>query len=235
MAVDEALLEGATADAPAVLRFYTWKEPTLSLGYFQEHAARETHLPSRRCDLVRRASGGGAILHHWELTYSYTVPVRSRFSADPQYLYDTFHNTLITTLAGLEVVAYRHQKVSTLGNEVATPSEEPFLCFERRAEGDVISQKKKICGSAQRRGKWAVLQHGSILLKMSPNAPELPGIYDLTGIAITPNELISLWKPLLAEALNVTFASSELSAFEHHLAQDICQNKFASDGWTLRR
>lgn len=235
MAVDEALLEGASAEAPAVLRFYTWQQPTLSLGYFQEHAAREGHAASRRCEIVRRASGGGAILHDQELTYSYTVPVKSRFSSDPQYLYDAFHNTLIAALATWSISAYRHQKVATLGKIVATAEAEPFLCFERRAEGDVISQNKKICGSAQRRGKAAVLQHGSILLKMSSQAPELPGIYDLSGITITPGELISRWQPLLAVALDVTWAPSELSPSECDSATAIQRTKFDFEGWTLRR
>lgn len=131
MSVDEALLETADPQSLAVLRFYTWDSPTLSLGYFQEHAERHTHPASECCSLVRRASGGGAILHHWELTYSYIVPVKSRFSDDPQYLYDTFHDTLIQTLAEWGIVASRHVPVTTIGISSPKTSSEPFLCFER--------------------------------------------------------------------------------------------------------
>src|SRR5262245_54691837 len=69
MAVDETLLESAAASGAASLRFYGWSEPTLSLGYFQRAAARQTHATSLGCPMVRRPSGGGAILHDWELTY----------------------------------------------------------------------------------------------------------------------------------------------------------------------
>ncbi|HEY1784986.1 MAG TPA: lipoate--protein ligase family protein, partial [Pirellulales bacterium] len=69
MAVDEALVDDAAERGTCWLRFYGWSEPTLSLGYFQGHAERLVHRPSRHCPLVRRASGGGAILHDAEITY----------------------------------------------------------------------------------------------------------------------------------------------------------------------
>src|SRR5688572_1794984 len=71
MAIDEALLETVAAGAlPAVLRFYRWTPATLSLGYFQGYRLREEHSASRNSPIVRRASGGGAIMHDHELTYS---------------------------------------------------------------------------------------------------------------------------------------------------------------------
>jgi len=73
MAVDEALLDAAVEQGVAALRFYQWSEPTLSLGYFQRHADRDSHAASHDCTLVRRQSGGGAILHDRELTYSLTL------------------------------------------------------------------------------------------------------------------------------------------------------------------
>src|SRR5262245_57717493 len=75
MAVDEVLLTAAAASGQATLRFYTWNEPTLSLGYFQAAADRQQHAASLACTLVRRASGGGAILHDRELTYSVALPL----------------------------------------------------------------------------------------------------------------------------------------------------------------
>src|SRR6188474_2624923 len=76
MAVDEALLETAAISGLATLRFYTWQEPTLSLGYFQSAVDRDHHPDGRDCPLVRRASGGGAIIHDRELTYSIALPRR---------------------------------------------------------------------------------------------------------------------------------------------------------------
>ena len=74
MAVDEALLETAASLGVPTLRFYQWQEPTMSLGYFQEYADRLRHAASAGCPTVRRASGGGAIMHDRELTYSLAVP-----------------------------------------------------------------------------------------------------------------------------------------------------------------
>ncbi|MEM6330787.1 MAG: lipoate--protein ligase family protein, partial [Planctomycetota bacterium] len=74
MAVDEALLDAAAAGAGATLRLYRWSSPTLSLGYFQPLAARAAHPASAGCPCVRRHSGGGAIVHDHELTYSLAVP-----------------------------------------------------------------------------------------------------------------------------------------------------------------
>ena len=70
MAVDETLLESAAETSATTLRFYRWDRPTLSLGYFQQTADRTQHPESADCPLVRRSSGGGAIVHDHELTYS---------------------------------------------------------------------------------------------------------------------------------------------------------------------
>ncbi len=98
MAVDEALLDAATVEGIPTLRFYSWCEPTLSLGYFQAHADRKLHTASLACPLVRRASGGGAILHDGELTYSIVLPQSHPAAARPDRLYQAFHQTLIGTL-----------------------------------------------------------------------------------------------------------------------------------------
>src|SRR5690242_18095105 len=74
MAIDEALLESAAGGGPLTLRFYQWSEPTLSLGYFQRYEDRSLHPASLDCPIVRRPTGGGAILHDKELTYSLALP-----------------------------------------------------------------------------------------------------------------------------------------------------------------
>jgi len=80
MAVDQALLMSAEQDGMVTLRLYAWAQPTLSLGYFQKHADRQLHTASATCPLVRRRSGGGAILHDQELTYSLAIPSSHRWS-----------------------------------------------------------------------------------------------------------------------------------------------------------
>lgn len=230
MAVDEALLLTAAAHGEATLRYYTWSEATLSLGYFQSHHDRESHAASATCPLVRRATGGGAIVHHHELTYSFVAPLSERLSADAEALYYAFHETLIDTLRTLGVDARLCDRPASFPK-----GEEPFLCFQRRAKGDVLSGDFKITGSAQRRHAGAVLQHGSILLMQSEHAPELPGIAELAGRVISPPELLTAWLPGLGRRLGIEPTPGELTKLEWLAAADIEHEKFLNPAWTGRR
>ena len=105
MAVDEMLLERAQDQAVACLRFYGWSEPTLSLGYFQTYADRQEHPPSLPCAAVRRLTGGGAILHDAELTYSIVLPGSHPLAAHRDELYQAVHGCLIEALGRLGITA----------------------------------------------------------------------------------------------------------------------------------
>jgi lipoate-protein ligase A len=234
MAVDETLLEAA-ADGAAALRFYQWSPATLSLGYFQAAADRERHAASRDSPLVRRASGGGAILHDRELTYSVALPqTASALSATA--LYDAFHESLVATLSEFAVPAalYRPEAPSC-DSEVRRNDAVPFLCFQRRSCGDVMCGPWKIAGSAQRRRRGAVLQHGSILLSCSPLAPELPGIGELTGKDFSPAELIDAWTARLAVRLSASFEPQELDDRQGSRAQTLAGERFGQTAFTLQR
>jgi lipoate-protein ligase A len=224
------LLEQGSANATFCLRFYRWSEPTLSLGYFQPYADRQTHRASRDCALVRRTSGGGAILHDQELTYSLVAPARHLMSKETEWLYITVHEALIETLARFGVTASINRS-----NPRLRPEDEPFLCFERRAVGDVVLEGFKIAGSAQRRRHGAVLQHGSVLLGTSPFAPELPGISALTGKTIASEELSTAWLTALARSLGVAWRPERLSEHEIDTARRLEDEKFAHADWNQRR
>jgi lipoate-protein ligase A len=234
MAVDEALLESAASSGEITLRFYQWSPATLSLGYFQSHADRQSHLPSLNCPLVRRSTGGGAIVHDHELTYSLVVPLSSRFGDAAAALYDAMHRSFIKTLAhwGIKASLYAPPKppVVTHGQAI-----EPFLCFQRRSAGDVIIGGQKVVGSAQRRHRGSVLQHGSVLLRQTAAAPELPGICDLASTEITAEELQTGWLREILASLDVEAASRPLSATERQLAQRVQSTKFEGSDWTLKR
>ncbi|MDA0590999.1 MAG: lipoate--protein ligase family protein [Planctomycetota bacterium] len=172
MAVDEHLLLRALNANELAIRIYSWETPTISLGYFQDSAefletGRFATLP-----VVRRLSGGGAILHDREITYSISVPATHPLIADPVRLYEAAHAGIIRALkpAGVHLVPrgenHKHEQ-------------EPFLCFSRGDRNDLVLNGVKVVGSAQRRRKGAVLQHGSILLEASPHAEGLPGIRNL--------------------------------------------------------
>ena len=174
MAVDEALLESSMESGSATLRWYRWREPTVSLGYFQmenelANAGRLNELPR-----VRRLSGGGALVHDRELTYSLTLPATQQVLERPIELYDIVHRAFI------KVLNSRGAPVQLRGLTIKQKNE-PLLCFTREDEHDLILFGHKILGSAQRRRRGAVLQHGGLLLGASSLTPELLGISDLAG------------------------------------------------------
>ena len=224
MAVDEALFQVTQESRQITLRFYQWQEATLSLGYFQAATDRDSHLPSRACPLVRRSTGGGAIIHDRELTYSLVAPLADDRSATSQQLVRIVHQSLIATLGEFGVAARFGEgsdvqnsdlaELESAKNPIASPPNlnsvrqslsrtEPFLCFQRRAADDVFIGEHKVAGSAQRKLHRTLLQHGSVLLMRSIAAPELPGISDLTPSAISANALADAWTKHLTKALSI--------------------------------
>ena len=238
MALDEALLESAEADGMATVRFYQWREPTLSLGYFQRYEDRQLHCASAACAAVRRASGGGAILHDQELTYSIALSSSHPLAGRAERLYLAVHRSLVSTLAEFGVTASLRTADSVdVGTHNQKSASVPFLCFQRASPGDVLIGSVKIAGSAQRRHRGAVLQHGSVLLEKSAYAPELLGITDLVGIHVTVDQLQAKWSPRLAQTLGVTSGQLRQTVPQSIAtrAEEIVQAKFATDEWTERR
>ncbi len=230
MAVDEVLLETAAQCGDAALRFYRWSEPTLSLGYFQEYADRFAHRSSRRAAVVRRLTGGGAILHDDELTYSLTAPAGHAWVRERDRLYATIHAALIDALAAMGVRAVLCKPAA------ARPAPgEPLLCFQRRASGDVLVGTAKVAGSAQRRRRGAVLQHGSVLLARSAAAPELDGLSELTGRPFRAEELLAAWLPLLQQQLTADWQQGGLSRQQWTEAELLSTNRYAAASWTEHR
>jgi len=229
MALDEALLESASQGG-VQLRFYRWQPATLSLGYFQTLAARQTHAASLPLPLVRRSTGGGAIVHDRELTYSFTAPLRERFSQQPQRLVDCFHDALCRALADWGVVLDR------CGDRAeAARRDAPFLCFERRAAEDLLCQGFKVTGSAQRRHHGALLQHGSVLLHSSAHASHLPGIADLNATTLPIDQLQAAWTAQLQQTLGYRFFLSSPDSAELMRAATIQQDRYDDPHWTQRR
>ena len=239
MALDEALLHRAATGAPPVLRFYEWQEPTLSLGYFQRYSDRGCHSRSAGCAVVRRATGGGAILHDRELTYSCVLPPGHPLGRRPPDLYNSIHVSIIAVLAefGLtaKLVGCSSPSADSAGCGTRNQDTEPFLCFARRTPGDVLLDGWKIAGSAQRRQRGAVLQHGSILFERSPFAPELPGLHDLTSIRLDRNEIASHLRSSLSQELGIKFTHQPASADVTGEAAAIEASKFATDHWLRLR
>lgn len=230
MAVDEALLESAAHGQTPTLRIYRWSEPTLSLGYFQDYGERQQHPSSLDCPVVRRSSGGGAILHDRELTYSFTAPIADRMAADVRGLYHKIHGSIVETLGNFGISARMREAA-----ESVTKGPEPFLCFLRRADGDVVVGERKVAGSAQRRRRQAVLQHGSFVLRRSEFAPEVFGVQDLADEQIEEEGLLRCWLDNLSHCLEVTFRPDRLTDEEKDLATRLLQQKHGHATWLHKR
>ena len=185
MAVDELLLEAAITEGVSTLRLYEWDVPTVSIGHFQ--AANDPVVRERfpKLPVVRRLSGGGAILHHHELTYSLAMAPGHPLAADPTTVYAIVHMAIIRVLNTLGVASI-HMRGDAVQNE-----REPFLCFGRGDPRDLVIDHHKVLGSAQRRRRGAVLQHGALLLRQSLHAPEFPGLFELAGLDAQPSNLTS--------------------------------------------
>jgi lipoate-protein ligase A len=235
MSVDRALLETAASEGRATLRFYRWAPATISLGYFQPLQSRGNHPPSRNCPVVRRATGGGAIVHDRELTYSLALPASNPWSRDHLGLVEMIHGSLIRCLGELGVADMELWGKRSNGDD-SQESAEPFLCFQRRVPVDVVLAGAKVIGSAQRRWRDALLQHGSVLLDRSPAAPELPGVAQLAdGPRPDFRALSNAWPPILQQQTGWRLEPGELSKAEISRAEAIRLEWFGNDAWTHKR
>lgn len=258
MAVDEFCAAHAEKEEVPVLRLYRWKEPTLSLGYFQRYEDYQQHRLNGACPVVRRPSGGGAILHDLEWTYSLAFPISRATDRDRLSLYHTVHQTIVSWLdsLGLKAEILQERPVPCQTDHTGCA----FLCFQRRTVGDVVIRLSpetyklvpagalgealptdvKVVGSAQRRYKSTVLQHGSILLGRSELTPELPGVIELLagkGSEITYDEIIyhfvSHWPQTLAHVLGWRL-QPWVPALAEAPELDELVAKFLSRAWTCK-
>ncbi|MGH8248159.1 MAG: lipoyl protein ligase domain-containing protein, partial [Gammaproteobacteria bacterium] len=162
-------------------------------------------------------------------TYSLTTPLTKRISLAAKPLYEALHATLIEVLRGWRIDAH------VAGKTKADAGAPPFLCFQRHTPEDVLLGEAKVCGSAQRRHRGALLQHGSVIVQTSDYAPEIAGIHQLSGIPIEPGELAAAWQNALAMRLNLALESRPLTSVESRAAREIRDARFGSDQWTRRR
>ena len=159
MARDTGLMERARITGESVFSVYDWARPTLSFGRNQEAKGRYDliSIRERGIDVVRRPTGGRALLHHREVTYSVTAPT------DPsESLAESYHRINRVLIAGLRTLGVEATESVSPGRSLS-PGTLP--CFATPANGELITGGAKLVGSAQVRENGALLQHGSILLE----------------------------------------------------------------------
>lgn len=243
MATDAALMAEARRSGAATLRLYGWDRPTLSLG--RHERARDLFTPAALAHagvgVVRRPTGGRALLHHREVTYSVTAPDTLPLGES----YAAINRLLLDALGRLGVAA-----------TPAAPAGRPLrpegaACFAEPAAGELVVSGAKLVGSAQLREDGALLQHGSILLAddqpmiarlrtaaAPAAAPTVPAatLEQVLGRAVTPEEVTRALTAALTDALAVT--ESPLEPLAPALLRDDLARlviAFADPEWTWRR
>jgi lipoate-protein ligase A len=208
MGIDEALLQ--TAMVPTI-RFYRWRSPALSFGYFGTFSDVEIHAAER--DLVRRWTGGGIVFHGDDLTYSIVIPANDpAFAESSVALYQKIHLALCQLLIAIghcaEVVESARCADRTPQRSVPTHN-----CFANPVRADVMINDRKIAGAAQRRTRRGLLQQGSI-----------------QGIA-TNSDLAENF----AQALSVNRSEFEINEELFERAREFVQLKYGTESWLRKR
>lgn len=227
MAIDEVMLELA-AEGDALLRLYGWSEPTLSLGYFQSERLRHADERLAALPFVRRPSGGDALVHHHEVTYALALPAGAPWQgAEPWPR--RMHRIIAVALAELGISA-----------ELCNPPPQlpPFdgvLCFQHWTAGDLIVGNGKIVGSAQRRQRGAIMQHGAILLAQSPHTPSLPGVVELTGRRLTVEDTCRALRNQFVAATGWHLVETDWEEEEVQRIEGLVGEKYTRDSWNRKR
>jgi lipoate-protein ligase A len=208
MAIDEALLEGLMV--PAV-RFYRWRSPALSFGYFGRFADVARYQGDR--DLVRRWTGGGIVFHGEDLTYSLVIPIcHPALCESPTSIYEKIHCALRDTLnrnsGRAELVGSARRADLTPQRDVPTNN-----CFANPVRADVMIDGRKVAGAAQRRTRRGLLQQGSI-----------QGINIGSGLA-----------ERFAHDLSANCSERRIDNGVLKLARELAQQKYESESWLRKR
>jgi lipoate-protein ligase A len=257
MAVDEALLKSMAPDEESntrsVLRLYAWDPPCLSLGFAQPFSDVDTTaLKKYGWDVVRRPTGGRAILHTDELTYAVIGPhSEPRLAGGVLESYRRLSAALLAALHKLSLPAESQQ------DAVIKPGSDPKgpVCFEVPSNYEITLKGKKLIGSAQSRRRVGVLQHGTLplygdLMRITQalvfqneqaRTEAAQRLVDRattvsTGLdqLITWEQAAQAFQEAFAETLNLTLVPDNLTPEETARAEELLTQKYTNPRWTER-
>jgi lipoate-protein ligase A len=252
MAWDEAIMEAvALGQSPPALRFYSWEPACLSLGFRQGwRLIDQEYCQEVGWDIVRRPTGGRAILHIDELTYSVCAPI-----GEPRVegrVLESYQRLSEALLSGLRIMGLEPAKADPdpTQNGVDGPA-----CFDGPSNYEITVQGRKLVGSAQVRKKGVVLQHGTLPL-YGDVSRICHGLYfesedrrqaliealrrqaitleEALSRRISYDEAVSAMRAGFEQALNLTLKTSGLSESERERAAELRAEKYANDSWTRR-
>lgn len=253
MAIDEALLHWhKKGDLPPVLRFYGWKKPSLTVGYFQNvtKTIDFSGVSKHNCDFVRRLTGGSAVLHDQELTYSIIVDeTNPKIPKTIQEAYYVLSQGILEGYKNLGIEAYF--ALSNLENRNRSS-----VCFETPALYEMIVDGKKIAGNAQTRKYGVLLQHGSIPIQfdihmlfdlfsypskrvrkrqMEQFIKKAVSINDITKEEHTYNSVSEAFLHGFQKGLHIEVESFQLSAEQWKEVNHLVQTKYGTREWNIER
>lgn len=232
MALDAAMLAAVeTGEAPPTLRLYGFAPPALSLGYGQPDGEVDFEACRRLgIDVVRRPTGGRAVLHEHDLTYALVVPLSDpRFPPTVFGTYQVVAEALRDALLALGAPGVELAPRRPAGDGARAGRGADAACFAAAARAELLVGGRKVAGSAQRRGRHAFLQHGTILIDPDPTrlaaclrgadagqlAASMVGLARLPGVgAVGPEQVAAAVAEALARRLGVSFADGPLSPGE---------------------
>lgn len=254
MALDEYLLQrGAEGRKQPVLRFYGWDPPGLSIGYFQKTAGRvdQDGIRAHGFRLVRRLTGGLAVLHHNELTYSVILP--EDYPGMPGSVVGAYRVLSAGLLEGFRALGLTAELAIPKQNHEASHSP---VCFEEASWYELVVEGRKAAGSAQTRQKGMILQHGSIPLtvdeeelfdcfhydseRIKERAKRAFGgkavtLERLAGRKVTLDEVKQAFYHGFEKGLGVKLIQMELDKDEERKVVALAQSKYESDEWNYSR
>lgn len=256
MAVDEAVMLHVAAGGPPTLRLYGWEPAAVSVGYFQdvEKEVDEAACRSLGIDVVRRLTGGRAVLHDVEVTYSLVLP--ETHSLLPPGIVESYRAISNGLMIGLESLGLDARMTIPRRRPRAQADPASPACFDAPSWYEVTVQGKKVIGSAQVRRYEALLQHGSIPLELDAEklftVLQFPDeaarerakaifVRKATSIRTAlrkPISFLEVCDSLLAgftEALPVRFEEGELTAWEVREAERLAATRYATSQWTRYR
>ncbi|MVO98581.1 lipoate--protein ligase family protein [Paenibacillus lutrae] len=263
MAIDEAILTAhSEGKVPPTVRFYGWEPAALSIGYFQK-AQKEIDLArvaEKGFGFVRRPTGGRAVLHDEELTYS--IIVAENYPGIPTSVTEAYRVLSEGLLRGFRKLGLAAEMVNLATEEEKKKYESmgSAACFDSPSWYELVVEGRKVAGSAQVRQKNVVLQHGSILLELDPDqlfdllifsneriAERMKNSFIQKAVAINDlcrraglepvllSDVVQAFRAGIAEGMGVELLEGELTPYERELAEVLARDKYASDEWNLKR
>lgn len=241
MAIDEMLALGcARGFSPPTLRAYRWSVPTVSIGYNQPlHEIDLTACRERGVPVVRRPTGGRALLHDKELTYSLVLPI-PRGSRGVLQDYQWIGHCLLLAVRRLGVMAGLSRGDHSKGDAGG-------LCFLSPSRYELAVNGRKLIGSAQRRLSRALLQQGSLLIEIEypawialfPQGKRLEArvtaLQPLLGRSPSWEEMVKAMRAGFEEGAGVRLELGGLTEREWTIARDLVPQRYGSTEWTSRR